>query len=466
MSRILHLGLGSFHRAHLAWYMQRLNDLGANDWTLAGGNIRPDMSEVLDALIDQHGEYTLETIDLDGEPRYERVTAIDEIVPYEPLLAGLIELGARSDTRIISFTVTEAGYYLNGDQLDPSHTDIQGDITQGTCNTLYGAITAIIEERARRDSGPVTLMSCDNLRGNGTRFRAALLDFLQRRGAASTSAWILANTTCPNAMVDRITPRPSSDVMTRVRAATGWNDRAPVMSERFAHWAIEDDFAEGRPRWERVGAELVESVVPHEEAKIRLLNATHSCIAWAGALVGLRYIHEAVQVPAIREMAYEYSLEAIAALSPSPIDLGAYRDVVLNRFANAHLRDDIGRVAMDGYSKVPGFILPTIRERVSRGESIARTAMLPALFFNFLGRWRRHKLDFSYQDGAMDAIKVHAIFMSPDPLAAFCRDETLWESLAGSPELTAAIRIADLDVQMFVEANTPPRAENDSRSLL
>jgi D-arabinitol 4-dehydrogenase len=165
----------------------------------------------------------------------------------------------------------------------------------------------------------------------------------------------------------------------------------------------------------------------------------------------LRFIHEGLRVPAIRRMAYEYvTQDAIPVLGPSPIDLAAYRDIVLERFANPYLRDANSRVAMDGYSKVPGFIVPTIRERLPRGQSIARTAVLPALFFSFLRRWHRGELDGAYQDAAMNPTAAHALFDAADPLGAFCRDAALWGPLAGSPELTDAIRSADREVAAFV----------------
>jgi D-arabinitol 4-dehydrogenase len=452
MNRILHLGLGAFHRAHQAVYLQRLHDLGAHDWTLAGGNIRRDMSQTMDALVAQRGQYTLETIAPDGATQYERIRSICQIVPFDPQLEALIELGAQPETRIISFTVTEAGYFLDAaHRLDSRHPDVRGDLEGRTRCTLYGALAGIVAERARRGSGPVTLLSCDNLRSNGTRLRSCLLDFLDLCGEGTASTWVRTHTTCPNSMVDRITPRLLPDAVERVRAATGWADRAPVMSERFIQWVIEDDFANGRPDWQRVGVELVQSVAPYEEAKIRLLNASHSGIAWAGSLIGLCFIHEGVRVPAIRRMAYDYvTQDAIPVLSPSPIDLAAYRDIVLERFANPHLRDGNPRVAMDGYSKVPGFIVPTIRERLERSQSIARAAMLPALFFNFLRRWHRGGLADAYQDAAMDPVAAHALFDAADPLAAFCRDPALWGPLAGAPDLVGAIRSADREVAAFV----------------
>ena len=457
MNVILHLGLGSFHRAHQAVYLHRLIQQGDTGWTLAAGNIRADMEPAVAALAEQHGAYTLETVSPAGARVYERIQSIRLVIPFEPGLAGLIAVGARPATKIISFTVTEAGYYLDAhNKLDASYPDLATDLAGG-CGTVYGAITAILKARLACDGGPVTLLSCDNLRSNGERFRAGLLDFLARRGETALLAWVEANTTCPNDMVDRITPRPGPDVAERVLAATGWADKAPVMAENFIQWVMQDHFIAGRPAWEKVGAEMVASVHAHEEAKIRLLNAPHSGIAWAGSLKGLHYIHEGVLDPAIRQIAYDYVTDDVIPVldtpeHPSPLDLAAYRDVVLERFSNPHLRDTNQRVAMDGFSKIPGFIVPTLRERLARGESIASTAMLPALFFVFLGRWHRNELVQAYQDGVMDPAVAHAFFDQADPLAAFCRDPLLWGPLAGHATLVAAIRAAEQRVQDLLKA--------------
>jgi D-arabinitol 4-dehydrogenase len=454
---ILHLGLGSFHRAHQAVYLNHLLEEGDTSWQIAGGNLRPDMADTIAALAAQGGEYTLETIAPDGATRYERIRSIKRIVPYAPGLAGLIDIGADPETRIISFTVTEAGYYLDAkNRLDTAYADLKSDLERGTLGTIYGALAAILKARMQRNAGPVTLMNCDNLRSNGERFRAGMLDFLDRRGEAALRQWVERNTTCPNAMVDRITPRPGPEVARRVKAATGWDDRAPVMGEAFIQWVIEDHFAAGRPAWDSVGAEMVTSVAAHEEAKIRILNAPHSCIAWAGTLRGLTYIHEGVVVPAIRAMAHAYvTQDVIPCLNtderPSPIDLAKYRDVVLDRFSNANLRDTNQRVAMDGFSKIPGFVVPTLRERLELGASVAATAVLPALFFAFLARWHRGELRYAYQDGVMDPAVARAFFSAADPLSAFCRDSLLWGPLAGNAALESAIRVAHAKVEHFIE---------------
>ncbi|MDP2017457.1 D-arabinitol 4-dehydrogenase [Hydrogenophaga sp.] len=459
---ILHLGLGSFHRAHQALYLHQLRELGDTRWAIAGGNLRPDMAETIAALQAQNGHYTLEAVTPQGERSYTRVGSIALVLPYQPDLAPLIALSADPATRIISFTVTEAGYYLDAqDRLDwAGFADLRDDleaVREGHAgHTIYGALTTLLRARMQADAGAVTLLNCDNLRHNGERSRSGLLQFIEALGDTALRDWVLTHTTSPNAMVDRITPRPTPDVAERVRAATGWNDRAPVMGESFIQWVIEDRFINGRPDWARVGVELVDSVAAHEEAKIRLLNATHSCIAWAGTLAGYRFIHEGTHDPVIRRMAFDYVTDdAIPVLQPSPLDLAAYRDVVLDRFGNPAIADTNQRVAMDGFAKIPGMIAPTIRERLARGESIHSVAMLPALFLAYLERWHRGQIPYDYQDQAMDPAAAHAICEAPDPVAAFAADPTLWHELAGDPRLVASLREASLRVQHFILEKTP-----------
>ena len=461
MHTILHLGLGSFHRAHQAVYVHALRQTGDTRWSITGGNLRPDMLDTMAALQAQGGAYTLETITSQGERSYTRIESIQRVIPYQDDLAPLIAVGADPATRIISFTVTEAGYYLDAkDQLDwANYADLRADldaVKQGrTGHTIYGGLVSILRARMQANAGPVTLMNCDNLRHNGERARAGLMQFMDALGDTALKQWVQENTSNPNAMVDRITPRPTPDVAERVKVATGWADHASVMGESFIQWVIEDHFIAGRPEWEKVGVEMVDSVDAYEEAKIRLLNATHSCIAWAGTLVGYQYIHEGTHDAAIRRMAFDYVTDdTIPVLDtpekPSPLDLAAYRDVVLDRFGNPAICDTNQRVAMDGYSKIPGFITPTIRERLARGESIASVAMLPALFLAYLERWHAGQIDYVYQDQAMDPAAAHALCASADPVAAFAADPVLWGALASQPSLVDGLRQAYDRVQNFV----------------
>ncbi|WP_406867518.1 D-arabinitol 4-dehydrogenase [Paraburkholderia fungorum] len=449
---ILHIGAGSFHRAHQAWYLHRLNEAkvaGEPHWSLTVGNIRSDMNAVLDALAAQNGVYTLETVTPQGERAYETIRSIERVLPWTESLDGLIEAGADPACKIIAFTVTEGGYYLDEqDELDTANADLAVDL-QGGHTTIYGALAAILDARMKRGGGPVTLQTCDNLRSNGERFHAGMSEFLERRGADELAQWFDDNTECPSSMVDRITPRPTPDVRERVKAATGVDDACPVMGESFIQWVIEDRFIAGRPAWEKVGAELVDSVLPYEEAKIRILNATHSCIAWAGTLVGLNYIHEGTLDPDINKFAFDYVTEdVIPCLTPSPLDLERYRDVVIERFGNPYIQDTNQRVAADGFSKLPGFIAPTLSECFERGVKPTATAILPALFFRFLERWNAGALPYAYQDGVMDEQVARAFFSAPDPLKAFAADRLLWGSMAQTPELESALAgaLARVDV--------------------
>ncbi|MBS0344034.1 MAG: mannitol dehydrogenase family protein [Proteobacteria bacterium] len=449
---MLHLGLGSFHRAHQAAYLQALIDAGDTRWSIVGTNIRPEMADLLAALQGQGGAYTLETVSPAGEYRYQRIEAIRRVLPYDATLASAIEVAAQAATRIISFTVTEAGYCLDAaGQLDTAAPDIVADVQKlqrGEAGaTIFGAVAAMLRARMAAGAGPVTLLNCDNLRHNGERFRAMLRAFLVRVADAPLLAWMETCTSCPNSMVDRITPRPPPELRERVRQATGRDDAAPVGGESFIQWVIEDDFASGRPAWEQVGVQMVESVAPYEEAKIRILNGSHSCIAWAGTLAGMHFIHEGARSPGIRQLAYDYITDDVIPCldrpgAPSPVDLPNYRDVVLERFGNEAVRDTNQRVAMDAFSKIPGFIAPTIRERLAAGQPIASVAVLPALFLGFLQRWHAGALPYEYQDQAMDAAAAHAICDAADPVAAFCGEASLWNELAGDARLVDAVRQA------------------------
>jgi D-arabinitol 4-dehydrogenase len=458
---MLHLGLGSFHRAHQALYLHQLQESGDCRWTLAAGNIRPDMPETLASLAQQQGAYTLETVTPQGVYSYMRITSIAQVLPWDAQLTGLMAVGASAATRIISFTVTEAGYYVDATgQLDLVFADLQADLDAlgagRVGSTIYGALCGILRARMRSGAGSVTLLNCDNLRHNGERARSGLLQFIELLGDSALRDWVSAHTSSPNAMVDRITPRPTPAVRQRVLAATGVDDPAAVMGESFIQWVIEDDFIAGRPAWETVGVEMVDSVQAYEEAKIRLLNATHSCIAWAGTLLGYTYIHEGTHDARIRQMAFDYVTDDVIPVlntpqHPSPIDLAAYRDVVLDRFGNPAIADTNQRVAMDGFSKIPGFIAPTFRERLARGESIASVSMLPALFLAYLQRWHAGQIPYTYQDQAMDPASAHAICQAPDPVAAFAADTVLWGDLAADARLLAALRLAYQRVENFVQ---------------
>ncbi|MGC0883138.1 mannitol dehydrogenase family protein [Pantoea agglomerans] len=427
----MHIGAGSFHRAHQAWYLHKLREQGDESWSIALGNIRNDAVPLLNQLAAQQGEYVLETVTPEGKRDYETITSLRKILPWDSDISALIEQGASAETRVISFTVTEAGYYLTpAFTLDLNQADVKADLG-GDIRTLYGALSHILTQRVAQGGAPVTLLNCDNLRHNGERFRDAFLAFLTAKGDTTLADWVRTQTRSPNTMVDRITPRPTPEVAERVQAATGKQDGAAVMAESFIQWVIEDDFIAGRPALEKVGVELVESVLPWEEAKIRILNATHAAIAWAGTLIGLNYIDESTSHPAIYQLAHDYvTQDVIPSLSPSPLDLADYRDVVLARFSNPYIKDTNQRVGADGLSKIPGMVTPTLQQCYQRGAQPTATAVIPALFFLFMQRWANDDLPYRYQDGALQADTLRKQFASADPLHAYLSDSALFAELA------------------------------------
>jgi len=428
-----------------------MRERGDRRWSLASGDIRGG-SVVAPALAAAGGRYMLETISPAGEHRYERIESIGTIVPHTRDLAGLIAIGASRDTPIISFTVTEAGYYWDSaDRLDVSLVEVAADVEHASLGrpgtTIYGALAAILRARMAAGGGAVTLLCCDNLRHNGARFRRALLQFCALVGDSALAHFIGAMTTCPSSMVDRITPRPDPGVRERVRTATGIDDPSAITSESYHQWVIEDDFAAARPAWEEVGVQMVASVAPYEEAKIRILNGSHCALAWAGTLAGHRYIHEDARDARILGIAHDYVSDDVipclmATQTPYPIDLPSYRDTVLARFANTGIADGNQRVAMDGFAKFPGFIAPTLRERLAAGQSIASSAMLPAAYLKFLERWHRGTLPFIYEDQAMDPQVATSICNSSDPVGALCENETLFGEVYGHAHLVVAVREA------------------------
>ncbi|WP_373753527.1 D-arabinitol 4-dehydrogenase [Neisseria weixii] len=449
----LHIGLGSFHRAHQAWYFNELIESGDDSWAIAAGNIRNDSEHTVEAMLAQNGEYVLETVSPHDEREYEVIKSIKQPIRWAADLAPLIAVGAAENTRVIAFTVTEAGYYLDSKfKLVQNDTALQADL-KGGHETIYGVIAKILRERMKLSDGRVTLLCCDNVRHNGERFHDGLVEFLQLTDQNDLIDWLAQNATTPNTMVDRIVPRPAEDLPARIKEKTGIDDKAPVMGETFIQWVIEDNFKDDiRPALEKVGVELVESVIPYEEAKIRVLNVPHAAIAWAGTLQGELFIHDSTLNDKVRQVAYDYVTEdVIASLGNDLIDLRKYRDVVLERFTNPHIKDTNQRVAADGFSKIPAQIQPTLIERYKQGARPAATALIPAIFFVFMEQWHQGKLPYAYQDGILDEAAVHAMFESDDPIHVFATDKALFGELAENADFEALLREQVAKARQFVK---------------
>ena len=375
---IVHIGVGGFHRAHQAVYLDDLCSGGLTGWSIVGSGVLPGDSVMADALASQDYLYSLITRD-ETSTDVRIIGSITGYVLATPSLDELIQRLAEPSTRIVSLTITEGGYPVD------EHT---GAFTAQEPGAVPPAFSAIVRAlRRRRDGGRAgfTVMSCDNITHNGATARAATL------GAATLlepglEEWIGRNVSFPNAMVDRITPATTAadrDYLARVYAL---NDRWPVVAEPYLQWVVEDTFAAGRPPWEDVGVRFTSDVQPYETLKLRLLNAGHSCLAYLAALAGHEYVHEVMADQAFRRFLHRFlDAEASPALPAVPgIDVERYKTQLMERFANPEVRDQVARLCIDGSSKFPKFLIPTVEAQLDHGGPIELAALAVAGWCEYL----------------------------------------------------------------------------------
>ena len=349
---IVHLGLGGFHRAHMARYTHELmqQDIAALSWSIAGAGLLPADKHMADSLDPQDGLYTL--VERGGSVESVAVIgSIAQVIYAGESSAALLDAIAQPDVRIVSLTVTENGYCLNPAtrQFDPEHPQIRADLA--TPRTPHSAIGIIVESYRRRmqaEQQAFTALSCDNIQHNGHVLRAAVLTMAQLCDPA-LAGWIERHAAFPNTMVDRITPVTAPSDIEYVASVYGISDNWPVFCEDFTQWVIEDRFVAGRPDWEKVGAQFVPDVTPYEMMKLRLLNGSHLAVAALGRLAGYTYVHEAMADDLLRRlMAALMDRETGQTLPPVPgIDLAQYKRTLIARFANPAIRDTVERVNTD-----------------------------------------------------------------------------------------------------------------------
>jgi mannitol 2-dehydrogenase len=386
---IVHFGVGAFHRSHQAMFIDRLLQAGTGkDWGICGVGVLPSDSVMRDVMAAQDNLYTLVLKHPDGslEPRIIGSIVDYLFAPDDP--AAVIAKLADPATRIVSLTVTEGGYSVNDatGEFDASAASIQADLVDGAVPaTVFGLITEALRIRRAAGTAPFTVMSCDNIQGNGHVARVALTSFASLKDA-ELGEWIASNVSFPNSMVDRITPATTDQDRADVQANFDVTDEWPVVSESFEQWVLEDDFTLGRPPYETVGVQIVEDVEPYELMKLRLLNAAHQAMSYLGVLAGFTYVHDVCQDPDFSAFLLGYMTdEATPTLKPVPgIDLDAYRKQLLTRFSSAAVRDTLARQVVDGSDRIPKFLLPVIAAQLQSGGQISHSALVLAGWARFL----------------------------------------------------------------------------------
>jgi mannitol 2-dehydrogenase len=435
---IVHIGVGGFHRAHQAAYLDTLlaRDAGAADFGICGVSLLPQDRRIVEVMNEQDTLYTLLVRAPDGRQHPRVVGSIIEHL-YAPDQPELV-LARMSDpaVRVVSMTITEGGYFYRpaDDAIDIEAPELVHDALHPDApQTAFGYIVAALRLRRAAGVAPFTVMSCDNVQANGQVTRR-VVTALAARQDRDLGAWVTENVAFPSSMVDRITPRTSDDDRVEVERLTGLADGWPVVCESFTQWVIEDQFPTGRPSWELVGAQFVDDVGPYEAMKLRLLNAGHLTIGYTGRLLGHTLGNQAATDPTIRRLLQGYQAEAAATMSDLPgTDLAAYSATVVERFSHPQVADSIARLTSSASTTLPLHLLPVIRDLLDEGHEARCAIAVVAAWARFLEGVDDLGRTYQVQDPRAAELQARAAHHGRD-LLSVVRANPMFDGLAGRPE--------------------------------
>jgi mannitol 2-dehydrogenase len=437
---IVHVGVGGFHRAHQAMYVDTLmNQASALEWGITGVGLLPGDRRMHEVLKAQDCLYTLVVKDPDGS-MHPRVigSIVDHLVaPDDP--EAVLRVMSDPATRIVSLTITEGGYLVNQStgEFDAADPSIQDDLAEGAVpTTAFGFLVEAL--RRRRDAGvePFTVMSCDNIAGNG-EVAHKMLGAFARLKDPELADWIEKSVAFPNSMVDRITPVTTDHDREQLAEQFGVEDGWPVVCEPFTQWALEDRFPAGRPPYDRAGVQLVPDVTPYEMMKLRLLNSSHQALCYLGYLAGYRYAHEVCADELFTGFLLGYmDEEATPTLAEVPgVDLDAYKRELIERFANPEIRDTLARLCAESSDRIPKWLVPVIRDQLARGGSVRRSALVVASWARYAEGVDESGEPIEIVDRRVEQVTRRAQQQRSDVLA-FLRDPDLFGDLVEDERFT------------------------------
>lgn len=426
---IVHFGVGNFHRAHQAVYLDDLFNTGKDhDFAIIGAGVMPSDAAMREKLKAQ--DFLTTVVEQDNNRTAARITApmVDIIAPDQK--EALIEKLADPAIRIVSMTITEGGYFIDASgQFNPAHPAIAADASNPqNPETVFGLILAGLKERKARGVPPFTIMSCDNIPGNGEVTENAVIG-LARLSDPDFARWIHQNVAFPNSMVDRITPATGQREIDILRNDFNIDDNWPVFCEEFKQWVMEDKFPAGRPRLEEVGVQFVPDVAPYELMKIRILNGGHAAIAYPAALLDIHFVHEAMEHPLIRAFLAKLETDEIIPIIPPVPDtsLNDYFALIERRFLNPKIGDTIPRLAQDGSNRQPKFILPSTRDRLAKGLDIVGLSLVSALWCRYFAGTSDSGKQIAFNDASADKLHAAALKARDNPEAFLAFDEIFGE---------------------------------------
>lgn len=430
---ILHFGVGNFHRAHQAVYLDDLFNTGeAHDWAIIGAGVLPSDASMREKLSAQ--DFLTTVVEQDNNRTAARVTGpMIDILPTGDAKAIIGRL-ADPAIRIVSMTITEGGYFIDAaGAFNPSHPAIVEDAASPDApKTVFGLIIAGLRLRREKGLAPFTVMSCDNIPHNGKVTRNTITG-LAGLSDPDFAAWIGNNVAFPNSMVDRITPATGERELRILRDDFGIDDNWPVFCEEFSQWVLEDNFPAGRPALEKAGVQFVPDVAPFEHMKIRILNGGHAAIAYPAALLDIHFVHEAMEHPLVRAFLAKLEQdEIIPVVPPVPgTDLHDYFSLVERRFANPKIGDTIPRLAQDGSNRQPKFILPSTADRLARGQDIIGLSLVSALWCRYFYGTSDSGKPIVFNDASAEKLQAAARKAKDDPAEFLVFDE-IFGAVSGS----------------------------------
>ncbi len=408
---VVHLGVGSFHRAHQAVYLDNfMEKSGQLNWAIAGVNLRKETSSDLRKLRKRNGEYFLKTLTSKADSQYQLVRSHKFFYDWAEDSQQAEDLVAQPSVKLMTITITESGYYLGLDSiLDLKNIVIRNEIQGGNVSTVYGYLRNSLRKRKDQGNYPITILCCDNLRDNGNLLSKNLTLYLEAQEDHDLISWINDQVSFPCTMVDRITPRPRHCHSLEVEKKFGVRDDFTIHSEDFTQWVITDDFRGERPDLEMVDVSLVKDVSPYEDAKIRILNGAHLGLAYLGALKGFDTFDKTIMDPELSTFFDKLEeTEILPSLDQNgPVNLLSYTRTIKNRFQNWQIADGLPRIAMDGYNKFRLFLLPTIEACFEMGIVPKYTIISVASWYVLMQKIVEEKSKFEYQDPYFSTLKTY-----------------------------------------------------------
>lgn len=439
---IVHFSVGGFHRAHEAMYLDALMNSGeALDWGICGVGLMASNSAMRDALTAQDHLYTLVVRHNDGtwEPRVIGSLVNYLFAPDDP--ERVIDQLADPRIRIVSLTVTEGGYNIDAvtGRFDVTNGEILRDLQPDAVpRSMFGLIVEALDRRRRLGIPAFSIVSCDNIEGNGRVARHVFTAFAELRDP-DLAAWITERVRFPNSMVDRITPQTTDADRAELARRFGIEDRWPVLCEPFAQWVLEDSFSAGRPPLEQAGVQIVPDVEPYELMKLRLLNASHQALCYAGYLVGYRLVHEVTTDPLFARFLLDYMTgEAIPTLRPVPgMDLRGYAEQLIERFSNPEVRDTVARVCANTSDLIPKFLLPVIRAQLAAGGPITRSVSVIACWARYAEGVDELGARYEIDDALEPRLRAAAARQAEEPLAFLEDNRSVFGDLVDDARFTS-----------------------------